>query len=89
MINIIREEKSDKFELRFNEMFNDGQFKSSAHIQTFYENFRPENSKFTEHEHGGLAKESWLTIKNLTLDQVKKGVRNFIEIIKANPRIRE
>ncbi len=86
MINIIRQEKSDKFTLRFNEMFNDSEFKSFAHIQTFYKTFQLEDSRLTEHDHEAT-RESWLTIENLTQEQVKEKVKNFIEIIKANPRL--
>ena len=89
MIDITRE-KNDKFRLMFNEMYDHQKFTSSPHIKTFYETYRQENSRFTEHEHEGPeTKEYWLSMDDLSRDEVRERIQTFLKILKENPRLKK
>lgn len=88
VIDIVHQEASDEFKLQFTETLNHKRFTSAAHIKAFYEMSSLKNAKLHVHEHEGLdTTEFSLTISDLSQEQVRAKIKDFIEIIKRNPRM--
>jgi len=92
VIDVIRQEKSDKFKLFLNETFNHGEFTSIPHIKAFREvsGMSMKNGQYGEHEHEGLdIKDLWLYTQDLSLDEVQEKIKFFFKVIKDNPRLKK
>lgn len=82
--------ESDELELSFTETISRGESIGSSHVKEFYRVFNPKNADLQQHKHEGLdAFELWLTMKDLSEDQVREAIINFVEIMRENPRTRE
>ena len=82
--------ESDELELSFTETISRRESIGGSHVKEFYRVFNPKNADLQEHKHEGLdAFELWLTMKDLSEDQTRETIINFVEIMRENPRVRE
>jgi hypothetical protein len=82
---------SKTFSLIFGELFDPYKFNSSQHIKTFFESLDPEIKKGADWQHyrhneGEGEEETWLKLPQLSSDQARTLLEDFIKIIKSNPR---